>query len=119
MNADYTIDISVTGGDAWSESTITVDEDTASWASQSSGIGSATTSGWFGLTGTEEDNNGVLYLDKADFYDDPGCYTFTVDIVNTVSPTTTHTTSWSWEIDLSTGDGQNSVPKGFGIGETC
>ena len=43
----------------------------------------------------------------------------TVDIVNTVSPTTTHTTSWSWEIDLSTGDGQNSVPKGFGIGETC
>ena len=119
MNADYTIDISVTGGDAWSESTITVDEDTASWASQSSGIGSATTSGWFGLTGTEEDNNGVLYLDKEDFYDDPGCYTFTVDIVNTVSPTTTHTTSWSWEIDLSTGDGQNSVPKGFGIGETC
>jgi hypothetical protein len=119
MNADYTIDISVTGGDSWSESTITVDEDTASWASQSSGIGSATTSGWFGLTGTEEDNNGVLYLDKADFYDDPGCYTFTVDIVNTVSPTTTHTTSWSWEIDLSTGNGQESVPKGFGIGETC
>jgi hypothetical protein len=119
MNGDYTIDISVTGGDSWSESTITVDEDTASWASQSSGIGSATTSGWFGLTGTDEDNNGVLYLDKADFYDDPGCYTFTVDIVNTVSPTTTHTTSWSWEIDLSTGNGQESVPKGFGIGETC
>ena len=119
MNGDYTVDISVSGGDAWSESTITVDEDTASWASQSAGLGSASTAGWFGLTGTEEDNNGVLYLDKEDFYDDPGCYTFTVDIVNTVSPTTTHTTSWSWEIDLSTGDGQNSVPKGFGIGETC
>ncbi len=119
MNGDYTVDISVTGGNVWSESTITVDEDTASWVSQSTGIGSATTAGWFGLTGTEEDNNRVLYLDKEDFYDDPGCYTFTVDIVNTVSPTTSHTTSWSWEIDLSSGDGQNSVAKGFGIGETC
>ena len=119
MNGDYTVDVTVSGGDAWSESTITVDEDTATWASQSTGTGSATTTGWFGLTGTEEDVNGVLYLDKSDFYDDPGCYTFTVDIVNTVSPTTTHTTSWSWEIDLSSGDGEASVAKGFGIGDTC
>lgn len=119
MNGDYTVDVTVSGGEAWSESTITVDEDTATWASQSTGTGSATTTGWFGLTGTKEDVNGVLYLDKSDFYDDPGCYTFTVDIVNTVSPTTTHTTSWSWEIDLSSGDGEASVAKGFGIGDTC
>jgi len=119
MNGDYTVDVTVSGGEAWSENTITVDEDTATWASQSTGTGSATTTGWFGLTGTKEDVNGVLYLDKSDFYDDPGCYTFTVDIVNTVSPTTTHTTSWSWEIDLSSGDGEASVAKGFGIGDTC
>lgn len=119
MDGDYTVDISVTGGDQWTESTITVNEDMASWAAQSTGTGSASTTGWFGLTGTEEDINGVLYLDKDDFYDDPGCYTFTAVVVNTVSPETTHTSSWSWELDLSTGDGANSVPKGFGVGETC
>ena len=119
MNADYTMDFSVSGGDAWSESSITVDENTATWASQSSGIGSATTDGWFGLTGTNEDNNGVLYLDKADFYNDPGCYTFKVDIVNTVSPETIHSTSWSWEIDLESGNGEQSISKGDGVGATC
>lgn len=119
MNADYTIDISVSGGDVWSESTISVDENTATWASQSSGTGSATTDGWFGLTGTNEDNNGVLYLDKEDFYNDPGCYTFKVDIVNTVSPDTVYSTSWSWEINLESGDGEQSIPKGDGVGATC
>ena len=119
MNADYTIDISVSGGDVWSESTISVDENTATWASQSSGTGSATTDGWFGLTGTNEDNNGVLYLDKEDFYDDPGCYTFKVDIVNTVSPDTVYSTSWSWEINLESGNGEQSIAKGEGVGATC
>ena len=43
MDGDYTVDISVTGGDQWSESTITVNEDMASWDAQSTGTGSAST----------------------------------------------------------------------------
>ena len=119
MSGDYTIDVTVSGGDTWSESTITVDENLATWASQSSGLGSASTDGWFGLTGTEEDNNGVLYLDKEDFYNDPGCYSFKVDIVNSVSSETTHSTTWSWDIDLESGNGEQSISKGIGIGDTC
>jgi len=119
MSGDYTIDVTVSGGDTWSESTITVDENLATWASQSSGLGSASTDGWFGLTGTEEDNNGVLYLDKEDFYNDPGCYSFKIDIVNSVSSETTHSTTWSWDIDLESGNGEQSISKGVGIGDTC
>lgn len=119
MSGDYTIDVTVSGGDIWSESTITVDENLATWASQSSGLGSASTDGWFGLTGTEEDNNGVLYLDKEDFYNDPGCYSFKIDIVNSVSSETTHSTTWSWDIDLEPGNGEQSISKGVGIGDTC
>jgi hypothetical protein len=120
MNGDYTIDVTVTGGDEWSESTMTVDEDVATWASQSPGVGSAFTDGWMELTGTaEESATGTLYLAKEDFYDDPGCYSFTVDIVNIVSPTEVFSTTWSWEIDLESGDDENGIDRGEGIGSTC
>jgi len=119
MNGDYTVDVTVTGGDEWSESTISVDEDLATWVSQSSGTGSATTAGWFGLTGSDTDNNGVLYLDKSEFYNDPGCYSFQVDIVNEVGSGEVFSSTWSWELDLSDGDGQNSINKGIGVGDTC
>ncbi len=121
MNGDYTIDISVSGGSSqWSESTMTVDENTVTWNSQSSGTGEASTDGWFELTGTdEEDQTGTLYVAKERFYEDPGCYTFTVEIVNTVSPTETFTSTWSWMIDLESGDDEAGIDKGDGIGGTC
>lgn len=120
MNGDYTIDVSVSGGDSWSESTITVDETTATWSSQSSAAGTASTDTWIELTGTEvEDKTLTPYIGKEDFYDDPGCYSFTVDIVNTVSPEETFSTTWSWEINLESGDDEAGVDKGYGIGDTC
>ena len=120
MNGDYTIDVSITGGDTWSESTISVDENSATWVSKSPGIGAASTDGWMELTGTdEEDQTGTLYVDKNEFYDGPACYSFTVDIVNVVSPDETFTTTWSWEIDLESGDDEAGIDKGEGIGDTC
>jgi hypothetical protein len=120
MNGDYTIDVSITGGDTWRENTISVDESSATWVSKSPGIGAASTDGWMELTGTdEEDQTGTLYVDKNEFYDGPACYSFNVDIVNVVNPDQTFTTTWSWEIDLESGDDEAGIDKGEGIGETC
>ena len=125
MNADYTVNVKVTGeDDTWSESTIAVDGDLATWSPQSGGTGSASTDGWFGLTGSGTDNSGVFYLDKSEFYQDQGCYTFTVEIVNTLGDQTVFSSEYSWNIDLSSQerDSNNNnptSPKGDGVGITC
>ena len=124
MNADYTVNVKVTGeDDTWSESTIAVDGDLATWSPQSGGTGSASTDGWFGLTGSGTDNSGVFYLDKSEFYQDQGCYTFTVEIVNTLGDQTVFSSEYSWNIDLSSQerDSNNNPtsPKGDGVGMTC
>ena len=119
MNADYQVQVSVSGGESWSESLISVNGDMATWAPQAGGTGSATTAGWFGLTGSGTDNSGVFYLDKSEFYTTDGCYTFTVDITNELGDQTVFTSEYSWNIDLSSGDGENSLAKGDGVGATC
>ena len=124
MNADYQIQVTVTGeGESWSESLISVDGDMATWAPQSGGSGSGSTAGWFGLTGSGTDNSGVYYLDKSEFYAGQGCYTFTVDITNILGDQTVFTSEYSWDIDLSSGerDSNNNptTPKGDGVGATC
>jgi hypothetical protein len=121
MNADYQIQVAVSGGDAWSESLISVNGDMATWAPQSGGSGSGSTAGWFGLTGSGTDTSGVYYLDKSEFYTTEGCYTFTVDITNTLGDQTVFTSEYSWNIDLSSGNQQaeQPVPKGEGVGATC
>ena len=119
MNADYQVQVSVSGGESWSESLISVNGDMATWAPQAGGTGSATTAGWFGLTGSGTDNSGIFYLDKSEFYTTDGCYTFTVDITNELGDQTVFTSEYSWNIDLSSGDGENSLAKGEGVGITC
>ena len=123
MNADYQIQVAVSGGDAWSESLISVDGDMATWAPQSGGSGSGSTAGWFGLTGSGTDNAGVFYLDKSEFYAGQGCYTFTVDITNTLGDQTVFTSEYSWNIDLTSGERDNNnnptTDKGEGVGATC
>ena len=119
MSADYQVQVTVSGGDTWTESLITVDGDMATWAPQGGGTGSGSTAGWFGLTGSGTDNSGVYYLEKSEFYTSAGCYTFTVDITNTLGDQSVYTSEFSWNIDLKSGDGENSVPKGEGVGATC
>ena len=119
MSADYQVQVTVSGGETWTESLITVDGDMATWAPQSGGTGSGSTSGWLGLTGSGTDPSGVYYLDKSEFYTSDGCYTFTVDITNTLGDQTVFSSEYSWNIDLNAGDGENSVTKGQGVGTTC
>jgi hypothetical protein len=121
MSADYQVQVTVSGGDTWTESLITVDGDMATWAPQSGGTGSGSTAGWFGLTGSGTDNAGVYYLDKSEFYNGRGEYTFTVEITNTLGDQTVYTSEYCWNIDLSSGDQQASptVDKGEGVGATC
>ena len=123
MNADYQVQVTVSGGDTWTESLITVDGDMATWAPQSGGTGSGSTAGWFGLTGSGTDNSGVYYLDKSEFYDGPRDYTFTVEITNTLGDQTVFSSEYCWNIDLSSAerDGNNNPTqaKGEGVGATC
>ena len=119
MNADYTINFKVTGGTTWNENTITVDGNDAKWTPQGSGTGSARTDGWLGLTGSGTDNNGVYYLDKSDFYDGEGCYTISAEIVNVLGDQTIFSSEYSWNVDLESGNGEQSIEKGYGIGSTC
>ncbi|MEK9730878.1 MAG: hypothetical protein VW230_03860 [Candidatus Poseidoniales archaeon] len=118
MNADYTVDVTVTGGTTWSESTISVDGDLATWTSQTSATGTGSTDGWFALTGSKIDTNGVYYLDKEEFYNGDKCYTFSISIVNEVSNTQVFETEFGWNIDLSSADsaGENM---GDGVTTTC
>ena len=121
MSADYQVQVTVTGGDTWTESLISVDGDMATWSPQSGGTGSASTAGWFGLTGSGTDNAGVYYLDKSEFYDGAKEYTFTVEITNTLGDQTVFSSEYCWMIDLSSGDQQAepTVAKGDGVGTTC
>ena len=65
----------------------------------------------------------MFYLDKSEFYGGQGCYTFTVDITNTLGDQTVFTSEYSWDIDLTSGErDDNNNPttsKGEGVGATC
>lgn len=123
MSADYQVQVTVSGGETWTESLISVDGDMATWSPLGGGTGSGSTAGWFGLTGSGTDNSGVFYLDKSEFYEGAGCYTFTVDITNTLGDQSVFTSEYSWNIDLSSGerDSNNDPvrPKGDGVTTTC
>ena len=123
MSADYQVQVTVSGGDTWTESLISVDGDMATWSPQSGGTGSASTAGWFGLTGSGTDNAGVYYLDKSEFYDEPRDYTFTVEITNTLGDQTVFSSEYCWNIDLTSAerDGNNDPTraKGDGVRQAC
>ena len=123
MSADYQVQVTVSGGDTWTESLISVDGDMATWSPQSGGTGSASTAGWFGLTGSGTDNAGVFYLDKSEFYEQKGEYTFTVEITNVLGDQTVFSSEYCWNIDLTSAerDGNNDPTraKGDGVGQAC
>ena len=112
---DYSVDVNMKygGNVVWSHSTIVVDGIDASWNSQVSGPVSGQTVYWLGLSGTAEDDAGAEYLERDEFYDDDGCYTFEVTITNdlySTSPTTViNEYAWdlSWESDEV--DSENEV----------
>ena len=93
ITTDYSVDVRIKygGNVVWSHSTIIVDGIDAAWSSPVNGAVSGQTVYWLGLSGTVEDNAGAEYLQREQFYDNDGCYTFEVTITNdlySTSPTT-------------------------------
>ena len=112
---DYSVDVKIKYGGSvvWTHSTIVVDGLAATWNSQVSGAVSGQTVYWIGLAGTTEDDAGAEYIERDEFYDDDGCYTFEVTITNelySTSPTTVideYAWNLSWESDEV--DSENEV----------
>ena len=88
VSADYSVDVRIyksPSNTLWQhDSEIEVAGYSASWTCLTSGSGSKsglTQQTWLGLCGTVDDP-GAEYIEKEDFYDDDGCYTFEVTITN-------------------------------------
>ena len=115
ITTDYSVDVKIKHGGSvvWSHSTIVVDGIDATWNSQVSGAVSGQTVYWLGLAGTTEDNAGAEYLERDQFYDDDGCYTFEVTIINdlySTSPTTViDEYAWNLTWDSDEADSDNIV----------
>ena len=112
---DYSVDVNIKygGNVVWSHSTIVVDGIDATWNSQVSGAVSGQTVYWLGLSGTAEDDAGAEYLERDQFYEDDGCYTFEVTITNDLysSSPTTVIDEYAWDLawDDSEAESDNSV----------
>ena len=112
---DYSVDVNIKygGNVVWSHSTIVVDGIDATWNSQVSGAVSGQTVYWLGLSGTAEDDAGAEYLERDQFYEDDGCYTFEVTITNDLysSSPTTVIDEYAWDLawDDSEAESENSV----------
>ena len=120
MSADYQVQVTVSGGDTWTESLISVDGDMATWSPQSGGTGSASTAGWFGLTGSGTDNAGVFYLDKSDFYEGKENTRLLLKSRTSGDQTVSHRNTVG--ILTLSAHGTNNrahVAKGDGVGTTC
>ena len=60
-----------------------IDGDTAKWVSDYSGAKASSTSvGFVPLSGTAQDNDGFEYVESDRFFDDDGCYDFTLEVTN-------------------------------------
>ena len=113
----YTLTVAKRGSsDGYTHPMVTLDGDTASWVSDYSGAKSATTEiGFVPLSGTAVDNDGFEYIERDQFYDDDGCYDFTLEVSNTNlgdEHSTTFTVTNSWTINWNSDDTQdrNSYP---------
>ena len=109
VSSDYTFQLKVKKGSSvkYTMNTISVDGLDATWTSSMSGSQSGKTSGWLGMPGTAQNALNTEYLQKDDFYDGDGCYTFEITVTNTFVPTggsTTVTSSDSWNLDWSETD---------------
>ena len=113
----YTLTVSKRGStDGYTHPMVTLDGQSASWVSDYSGAKGATTEiGFVPLSGTAVDNDGFEYIERDQFYDDDGCYDFTLEVSNTNlgdEHSTTFTVTNSWTINWNSDDTQdrNSYP---------
>ena len=119
---DYSVNVNVTfeGSVVWSHSAITVDGIDATWTSQVSGPVIGQTVYWLGLSGTAEDDAGAEYLERDEFYEDDGCYTFEVTISNDLysSSPTTVISEYAWDLTWDEDEAESDAAPEFDY-EVC
>ena len=113
VSSDYTFQLKVKKGSSvkYTMNTISVDGLDATWSSSMSGSQSGKTSGWLGMPGTATNQLNTEYLQRDDFYDGDGCYTFEITVTNTFVPeggSTTVVSSDSWNLDWHESDSQQN-----------
>tara|TARA_B100000900_G_C20602420_1_gene726281 strand:- start:12197 stop:13447 length:1251 start_codon:yes stop_codon:yes gene_type:complete len=113
VSSDYTFQLKVKKGSSvkYTMNTISVDGLDATWSSSMSGSQSGKTSGWLGMPGTATNQLNTEYLQRDDFYDGEGCYTFEITVTNTFVPeggSTTVVSSDSWNLDWHESDSQKN-----------
>lgn len=109
VTSDYTFAMTIKRGSSvkYEMPTVTVSGLDAQWSSTFSGSQTGKANGWLGMPGTGLNDQSTEYLKKDDFYDESGCYTFEIEVVNQYYPgdvATTYTSSNSWELDWSEDD---------------
>ena len=113
VSSDYTFQLKVKKGSSvkYTMNTISVEGLDATWSSSMSGSQSGKTTGWLGMPGTAQNALNTEYLQRDDFYDGEGCYTFEITVTNTFVPTggsTTVMSSDSWNLDWHESDSQQN-----------
>ena len=115
VTSDYSFKMTIKKGSStkYVMPTVTVNGLDAQWSSSLSGTQTGKANGWLGMPGTALNDLSTEYLQKDDFYDVSGCYTFEIEVTNQFyagNTATSYTSTSSWELDLhpedSTQDGE-------------
>jgi len=115
VTSDYSFKMTIKKGSStkYVMPTVTVSGLDAQWSSSLTGTQYGKANGWLGMPGTASNDQNTEYLQKDDFYDSSGCYTFEIEVTNQFYPgdtPTTYTSANSWELDWhpedSTQDGE-------------
>ena len=104
VTSDYSFKMTIKKGSStkYVMPTVTVSGLDAQWSSSLSGTQTGKANGWLGMPGTALNDQSTGYLQKDDFYDGSGCYTFEIEVTNQFYPgdtPTTYTSANSWELD--------------------
>jgi hypothetical protein len=116
ISSDYTIQLKVMkdSSQKWQSPVISVDGTSAEWVSEVSGSQVGFSDRWLAIPGTGYDpNTGVVeILEREDFFDDDGCYTFQVIVTNEYygGSTAVHMSSSSWELNWENPGANDNMP---------
>jgi hypothetical protein len=116
ISSDYTIQLKVMkdSSQKWQSPVISVDGTSAEWVSEVSGPQVGFSDRWLAIPGTGFDPNTgtVEILERNDFFDDDGCYTFQVIVTNEYygGSTAVHMSSSSWELNWENPGVNDNMP---------
>jgi hypothetical protein len=116
ISSDYTIQLKVMkdSSQKWQSPVISVDGTSAQWVSEVSGSQVGSSDRWLAIPGTDYDpnTNTVEILERDEFFEDDGCYTFQVVVTNQYygGSAAVHTSSSSWELNWENPGANENMP---------